>query len=461
MPKKQEIAWQPQAGPQEAAIRAGFVDELFYGGAAGGGKSDFLLGDFLSDVDQGSAWQGMLFRQSFPALDDLVRRSHEIFPQVGGRWLQGKYDWRFPNGAVLHFRHFETIFDFAKYQGASLSWIGFDELGEWADPQCYNRMKSRLRGMAKNKRIRSSGNPGGIGHGWVQEYFRIPMHRTSFTESVPFKDEKSGMLRLFIPSRVQDNKILMESDPDYMDRLRGVGDDELVKAWLDGDWGALVGAYFSRNWSKVELIDSFEIPPAWPVFTGLDYGEASPTACIWAAVDYDKNLILFNEYHEVADSASEHAEEVVARQKSYPFCQSRPRRNIADPNFFVRRRISQAKVNTAADQFRENGMRLIPGNNNRINGWRILNDAMSKGKIKIFKEWCPKAIESIPRLSRNIKKPEDAVDDGDATHICDAIRYLAVHVYGPSMAKKESRGSDADNVLDSLVTQDSVGTRYG
>ena len=436
MPKKQEIAWQPQPGPQEAAIRAGFVDELFYGGAAGGGKSDFLLGDFLSDVDQGSAWQGMLFRQSFPALDDLVRRSHEIFPQVGGRWLQGKYDWRFPNGSVLHFRHFETIFDFAKYQGASLSWIGFDELGEWADPQCYNRMKSRLRGMAKNKRIRSSGNPGGIGHGWVQEYFRIPMHQTSFTDSAPFKDPKSGMLRLFIPSRVQDNKILMEADPEYIDRLRGVGDDELVKAWLDGDWGALVGAYFSRNWSKVELIDSFQIPPAWPVFTGLDYGEASPSAC-------------------------EHAQEVVARQKTYPFCDSRPRRNIADPNFFVRRRVNQSKVNSAADQFREHGMRLVPGNNNRINGWRILNDAMSKGKIKIFKEWCPKAIDSIPRLSRDIKKPEDAVQDGDATHICDALRYMAVHVYGPSKMRKQARDSDSARVLDELTTEASVGTRYG
>ena len=60
------IAWKPQEGPQSAAIRAVFVDELFYGGAAGGGKSDFLLGDFLQDVFQGASWQGLAKRFHAP-----------------------------------------------------------------------------------------------------------------------------------------------------------------------------------------------------------------------------------------------------------------------------------------------------------------------------------------------------------------------------------------------------------
>ena len=77
-PAEAEFAWKPQVGPQSAAIRAAFVDELFYGGAAGGGKSDFLLGDFLQDVFQGAMWQGVLFRRSYPALDELVHRSHQI-----------------------------------------------------------------------------------------------------------------------------------------------------------------------------------------------------------------------------------------------------------------------------------------------------------------------------------------------------------------------------------------------
>ena len=76
-----ESTWTPQSGPQEAAIRtAGVVDELFFGGARGGGKSDFLLGDFASDVTEyGSAWRGILFRKNFPDLEEIEMRSKELF----------------------------------------------------------------------------------------------------------------------------------------------------------------------------------------------------------------------------------------------------------------------------------------------------------------------------------------------------------------------------------------------
>jgi hypothetical protein len=456
--KELVTAWQPQQGPQEAAIRASFVDEIFYGGAAGGGKSDFLLGDYLMDIDQGGNWQGILFRQSYPALDDLVHRSSEIFPRTGGEYKVGASQWEWPNGARLRFRHMETIFDFVKYQGHSFQWIGFDELPEWADMQCWNRMKSRLRGPALNKRMRGTGNPGGVGHGAVKTYFNIPSHPTTYKDSQPFVDSETQMTRMFIPSRVQDNKILMDGDPNYIHRLAGVGDPELVRAWLDGDWSALVGAYFSRNWSKVECIDSFEIPRGWPTFTGLDYGETSPSACLWGAVDYDKNLILYNEYYEVADSATAHARDIMARQKDYPYCSTSPTFNIADPNFFVRRKISEAMVNQASRQFQEHGMSLRPGNNNRVNGWRILNDAMSKGKLKIFKEWAPDIIRTLPQLPRDLRKPED-INTESEDHLADALRYMAVHVFGPGHIRSQDEEAEGARVIKSLKEDVNVG-RY-
>ena len=264
MAKKKEVVWKPQHGPQEAAIRAPFIEELFFGGARGGGKSDYLLGDFLMDVEQGQTWSGILFRQSYPALEELVERSHMIYPKTGAIYKVGASEWRWSNGAVLKFRHMENIFDYTKYHGHSYSWIGFDELPEWPSPDCYRRMSSCLRGAAKHKRIRSSGNPGGPGHTWVQEHFRIPMTLTTYTESEPFVDETTGMSRVFVPSRVDDNKILLDSDPNYKQRLSGVGDDELVRAWLEGDWSALVGAFFGSVWNKVELVDSFDIPTHGP-----------------------------------------------------------------------------------------------------------------------------------------------------------------------------------------------------
>lgn len=456
---KQVSVWSPQAGPQEAAIRASFVDELFYGGAAGGGKSDFLLGDFLMDLSQGSAWQGILFRQSYPALDDLVHRSLEIFPKTGGDYKVGASQWIWPNGATLRFRHMESAFDYVKYQGHSYSWIAYDELPEWPSMDCWNLMKSRLRGVAKNKRMRGTGNPGGVGHSAVQAYFNIPKQKMTYRDSKISTDPATKMTRMFVPSRVQDNKILMEADPGYVDRLRGVGDEELVKAWLEGDWSALVGAYFTNNWSKVELIDAFEIPEGWPVFTGLDYGEASPTVCLWATQDFDKNLIFFNEYYEVDRSASEHAKAVVQCGQDYPYSDKRPIYNIADPNFFVRRRITESAVNSAADQFKLVGMHLRPGNNNRINGWRVMNDAMSKGKYKIVKEWCPHLVDDLPSLPRDMKKPED-VDTNSNDHCGDASRYLSVHIFGPGHAKGRNEEKEGARLIKSLDKVETRG-RYG
>lgn len=400
-----------------------------------------------------------MFRQSFPSLADIVERSQEIFPLLGGKWLEGKHEWKFNSGAVLRFRQFESVNEFVKFQGHSYAWIGWDELPEWPDDKCYRRMISRLRGRAENKRIRATGNPGGVGHGWVQERFQIPNEQVDWWDCEPFQVEH-GMWRMFIPSLLRDNKILMEEDPDYEARLEEVGDPELVRAWKEGDWNAIVGAYFGRNWSKVELIDSFEIPPEWPVFAGLDYGEVHPTACLWGAQDYDDNLILFNEYYDVRDSASQHAEAITASAKDYPFTTAKYSRNICDPNFFVRRRVNEAAVNSAADAFAEMGMRLQRGNNNRINGWRLVNDAMSKGKVKIFKEWCPNLIRTLPKLPRDAKRPED-VDTRAEDHLADALRYMMVHIYGARQRPSERAGNtEGARIIESLGQEKRSG-RYG
>src|SRR5882757_11561105 len=104
--------WRAQPGPQLTAIRRDTVDELLYGGAVFGGKSDFLLGDFAQDVPRpyGQHWHGILFRKNYPQLEDLIARSKEIYPPwfPGVGWSNQTKTWTWPNGATLKMRFMES-----------------------------------------------------------------------------------------------------------------------------------------------------------------------------------------------------------------------------------------------------------------------------------------------------------------------------------------------------------------
>lgn len=277
--------WEPQPGPQALAIGAHFVGELLFGGARGGGKSDFLLGDFLQDVGLGDKWRGIIFRQSYPQLEELLARAKEMFLPLGAIYKVADRTFVFPSGATLKLRHLETESDADVYQGHQYTWIGWDELGNWPNLNAYKKLKACLRSAhgVPNKRIRCSANPGGVGHHAVKNYFIDPSPLGM--ELIKSIDEDGTITtRMFIPSRVYDNAILLENDPQYIARLREIGSPELVKAWLEGDWNVITGAYFPEFSSAKHVLEPFAIPDHWLRFRSMDWGSTSPFCVLWHAV---------------------------------------------------------------------------------------------------------------------------------------------------------------------------------
>ena len=452
-----EVAWQPQIGPQSSAIRArAIADELFFGGARGPGKTQFILGDFLYDLDQGTTWQGVLFRRSYPELDEVIRASMEIYPKTGGEYKVGQHTWKWPNGAQLALRHIDTPFDAAHYQGHSNSLIAWDELPNWPDLIAYKRLKATLRGNARNKRIRATGNPGGPGHHAVSEYFQIADHPEGNHLIV---DGETGMTRMFIRGRVSDNKILLKNDPMYVQRLKGVGDPDLVRAWLEGDWNAMVGGYFSMFRREKVIEQPFDIPAAWPLFAGFDYGEADPTAVVLGAIDFDGVVHIIGEYYQPNLSASKHAEHVNNMLSTNQFVDGRwPQQILADPSVFNRRK-SREKANVSAvDLFAREEVYLTPANNDRINGWRILTNALTYDRLKIFDGAAPNLVRTFPLVPRDLKKPEDIARSDD--HILDALRYMMVHTYTP-VERPKTPLTSAERLLEELGEAGDTKTKYG
>lgn len=379
--------WEPQPGPQALAIGAPFVNELLFGGARGGGKSDFLLGDFLQDVGIGEKWQGIVFRKSYPELEELIKRAREIFTPLGAIYKVQDKTFVFPSGAFLKMRHVEHERDADLYQGHQYTWIGWDELGNWPNLNAYKKLKACLRSAhgVPNKRIRCSANPGGVGHHAVKAYFIDPAPLgMDLVKSID--EDGTVTTRMFIPSRVYDNAILLANDPQYIARLREIGSPELVKAWLEGDWNVITGAYFPEFSSDKHVLEPFAIPDHWLRFRSMDWGSSSPFAVLWHAVSDGHQLpngkyippgavVTYREWYGCAPGKVNEGLKFTAMQVGKGIVQ----RDRGEKLSFAKADPSMFKWDggpSHAEMMAKAGAHFSKGDNNRIAGWDQVRDRL-------------------------------------------------------------------------------------
>lgn len=455
--------WQSQPGPQTEAIVATWCPELFYGGAAGGGKSDYLLGDFLQDVPTyAAAWQGIIFRRTYGELEALMSRAQELYPQTGAEWNEQKKTWKWPNGAAIKFRYLELVKHRTRYQGHAYTWIGWDELTQWATDGAYKYLRGRLRSShdVKTKRIRATANPGGVGHHWVKSYFVNPA-RTGF---VPLKDKETGMTRMFIPAKLSDNLILLKNDPGYEGRLSGLGSEALVKAWRDGDWDIVEGAFFDC-WSHAKhVVAPFTVPTEWIRFRSGDWGSASPFSFGWWAVVQDDyraddgrtlprgSIVRYREWYGTKNPAEDGGKGLkldaneVGRRLALLEAGEKLAYAVLDPRCFskdsgptapsIAEMMNNELIAKKLTAFHKaDNLRVAQGSKDGtgpLNGWdqmrsRLVGRLNEKGKptgvpmIYCFST-CAASIRTIPVLQHDPAKPED-LDTQSEDHAADDWRY--------------------------------------
>ncbi|MCL2832108.1 MAG: hypothetical protein FWD78_02965 [Treponema sp.] len=246
--------WKPQ--PRQAQALSNNAFELLFGGAAGGGKSDFLLADFVSHVnDWRQAWRGVLFRKTYPELETIIARAKELYLPLRATWNQANRTFTFPPGSQLQMRFLESDDDVTRYQGQEYTWVGFDELGNYPTDYPWKYMMSRLRSaVGAPCYIRGTANPGGRGHGWIKERFIDGKEPGKV-----YRIGNTGITRCFIPSLLQDNQILMQQDPMYQKRLE-LMPVYLRKALLEGDWNIFQGQVFEEFNTAKHVVKPFALP---------------------------------------------------------------------------------------------------------------------------------------------------------------------------------------------------------
>lgn len=439
------------------------ADEVLYGGALGGGKSYLARVASIVFSVEIPGLITYLFRRTFKeVLANHVHTPGGYLEMLGPLLKSGEVNYSksdnsfsFWNGSRIQLAHSQYESDIFVHQGAQIGFLIIDEATSFT-PDMIRYIRSRVRlGSLKVPdkykglfpRILYTANPGGVGHSYFKSGF--VNHGAGHVFKAP--DEDGGMKRQYIPAKLTDNKVLMQNDPNYASRVKGMGKPETVQAMLDGDWNVVSGGIFSDVWEPSRhVVKPFPIPPTWDIDRGYDYGSSAPAA-----------YLLFAE-----SDGEEHINPKTRRTIYYPRGHIVIMGEIyfADKNF---RGLRLSPRTQAARMYRyeiENGYKNLvhpgpadnaifskePGQDSsaaqmaleHINfirsdksaGSRVLGASLMRQKlinslqvpveepgITIF-DTCYHTIRTVPTLGRDEDNTEDADSEGE-DHIWDVIRY--------------------------------------
>lgn len=448
-----EVIWGPQKGPQTALLACP-IFEIFFGGARGGGKTDGMLGEWVSHQDQyGEHCVGLMIRRERTQLIETIERSRQLFLPLGAKFHEQEKLWRFPNGSRLRFTYLERDSDAEAYQGHSYTRVYIEEIGTFPSPSPIFKLMATLRsGHGIPCGFRATGNPGGPGHQWVRARYidPAPLGWKTIKEQFvnPWSKEEVTRERIYIPSKLQDNRYL---GSEYVANLQMVGNAQLVRAWLEGDWSVIEGAFFPEFSEAKHVLAPFEIPSSWLRFRSGDWGSARPFSVGWWAVvgdDYNLGdrvlrrgaLVRYREWYGASApnvglkyTAEEVADGIVSRETQEPrdIDSNRPAiaYGVMDPAAFssdggpsIAERMATRKVFfRRADNARVSAR-------GAMGGWdqvraRLVGDGESP--MIYFFSTCRDSIRTLPALQHDQNKPED-VDTESEDHAPDEIRYACM-----------------------------------
>lgn len=418
-----EIIFQANEGPQTQFLAAS-EREVFYGGARGGGKSFALLADPLRYCTK-QKHRALIIRRTMPELRDLINHSQQLYPKAypGAKWREQEKEWKFPSGARIEFGYAENLTDVLRYQGQSYTWIGIDELPQYANVDIYNFLRSSLRSVDPDIPVymRATGNPGNVGSLWVKNMFVDPaVPNTKFDIEIQTPLGVKKISRRFIPAKLQDNPYLMQTD-DYYAMLASLPEVQR-KQFLEGNWEAYEDSSFPEFSKEIHVIKPFDIPRNWMRFRTCDWGYSSPACCLWLAVDFDNNIFVYRELYTQRVTADIFARKVLdAEQGEYI------RYGVLDSSTWARRGDIGPSI---AETMILEGCKWRPSDRSprsRIAGKLELHKRLrpdeDTGYPSLFiLDNCVNLIRTLPMLPTDKNNPED-VDTHTEDHAYDALRY--------------------------------------
>jgi hypothetical protein len=249
---------------------------------------------------------------------------------------------------------------------------------------------------------------------------------------------------VFIPSRIEDNKLLMQNDPDYVNNLYLVGSDQLVKAWLSGDWNAVEGAFFDCWNSSRHIVRPFAIPESWTRYRSMDWGSARPFSVGWWAIvpdDFQTEngviprgaIVRYREWYGCKEGEANVGLKLTAEEVGAGILKRDAAEKIAygvlDPATFA----EDGGPSIASRMMRATEFKVMfkRADNSRVaqrgamGGWDQMRARMKgdgeRPMLYVFST-CRDFIRTVPLLQHDADRPEDLDTDAE-DHVADEARY--------------------------------------
>lgn len=212
------------------------------------------------------------------------------------------------------------------------------------------------------------------------------------------------------------------------DFMHGLSQDER-SARIHGKF-VQIGGLIYKKFSEINLVDpGIEIPKSWLHVAALDHGFNNPTAWLWAGVDPDGRIIVFDEHYESGQIVSYHAAKVQEKNRQHG---REPDYYVGDPSIRNTDPITGTSVQL---EYIECGIPVMLGNNdvragiNRVA--QMLEGYNGVPRLYIARN-CVNLVYEIQRYrwgqwatkKMQFDKNKKEEPHKKADHACDALRYL-------------------------------------
>jgi len=429
----------PQRGPQKLACSCP-ADIIFFGGTRGGGKSDTTIGRHMRGIEKyKEKWNGLVVRRKYKDLAELRHRIDEITAdgwnaiRTGGEQqinvIKHRNGGQFKLAAI---QNTEMLQDFIGHQYPEIS------IEEATTFPFFYQLIDKLKGSNRSPHgipchIFVTGNPGGPGHNDVKSFFKLGKDfALDFPPGRLIRDE-NGETKVYIPSFLDDNRILCENDPKYVNRLKSISNPALRKAWLKGDWDVYIGRAFEFSYERHAIEPIWPIPDYMPIYMTFDWGFGAPFAIGWWWVDSDGRFYRFAEWYgwnEIPNQGirledSEIADGIMEKEASLGIS-DRSIMRLAGPDCFNKKPnyMGGGQGPSTATVFASKGLHLSPGDPSRALKIRQFRERLKVPKepkempMMVVYKTCKQFIRTIPGLCMDDVNVED-IDTEQEDHCFD------------------------------------------